>query len=195
MKDIKRERRTGGFTTVSASVAVPVAERPEAFVRRTNWPQSRVISSPLELYTELSPVALQRMTELGVRLGDERVRDAVAQAVDQVIDHLEWEVVPDDTARELDGRLPAAMSEEELVRQAQNAIAASRAARPTTRAVERVSERRPRGRNPPCLQRPHCLKKYSTCCSARPSPSPIARRGVTWGFSSEARASCGSPGG
>ena len=38
MKDIMRERRTGGSTTVSASasVAVPVAQRLEAFVRRTN---------------------------------------------------------------------------------------------------------------------------------------------------------------
>jgi hypothetical protein len=130
-------RRAGGSTTISASVATAVAKRLEAFVGRTHWNQSRVVANALELYTELPPVALQRMTELGDRLGEERLREAVAHAIERVIDRLEWEVVAADTARELEGRLPPDLSEEELVRGARTAIAASRTARRAARAVER----------------------------------------------------------
>lgn len=140
----RRARAAGGSTTISASVAAPLAERLEAFVRRTQWQQSRVVANALELYMELQPVALQRMTELGDRLGEARLRKAVAHAIERAIDRLEWNVVADDTARELAGGLPAEMSEEELVRHTEAAIVASRTARRAERAAER--ETRPGAR-------------------------------------------------
>lgn len=133
----KRPRPPGGTTTISASVATPLAERLDAFVRRTHWQQSRIIANALDLYTQLSPVALQRMAELGDRLGEERLREAVAHAIEQVIDRLEWNAVAEETALELKGRLSVQLSEEELVRHAEQAIAASRAVRRARREPER----------------------------------------------------------
>lgn len=125
----KQGRAVGGSTTISASVASSLARRLEAFVQRTCWPQSRIIGRALDLYMELPPVALQRMTELGHRIGEDRLREAVAQAVEHAVDQLEWDAVAEDTARELAGRLSAEPNEEELVRHTEEAIAASRAAR------------------------------------------------------------------
>lgn len=122
-------QETHGSTTISGSVRRSVAMRLGQFLKRTRWQQSRVLSDALCLYVEIPPVTLQRMHELEDSLGEVPVREAVIAAVERAVDRLEWSVTAQATAQELAGRLPANITEPQLVAAANDAIAASRAAR------------------------------------------------------------------
>lgn len=122
-------QQEGRSQTISGSVERSVALRLGRFLKRTHWQQSRVISDALCLYTEIPPVTLQRMRELEDRLGETQTREVVAAAIESAVDHLEWGILAQATAQELDGRFPEDITEPQLVTHANDAIAASRAAR------------------------------------------------------------------
>lgn len=122
-------REAGASATLSGSVARPVVVQLKKFLGRTHWQQSRVMTDALSLYTGISPIALQRMRELEATLGEVPVRAAITTAIERAIDHLDWEIVAQETARALAGRLPADVTEADLVAYTDEAVAASRADR------------------------------------------------------------------
>lgn len=139
----KVTREVSGSRTISASVVRAVAVRLEKFVKRTHWHQSRVIANALDLYTEIPPLTHQRMLELEDQLGEAHVRDVVAAAIERAVDHLEWSTVAQTTAHELEGRLPAHVTETQLVEYTRDAIADSRARRVRARLPD-AAPRSPR---------------------------------------------------
>jgi hypothetical protein len=128
-RDPDSPRQNGPYKTISVSLPTPLANHTSEVARHTYWAQSRVVSNALTLYTGLPVSTVQRMAELEERLGAAHFKEALVHAIEREIDRLEWDATAEETSRELEGRLPASLSEEELVAQARSAIAASRAAR------------------------------------------------------------------